>query len=455
MSFRGKHRRKKKPASARELAALILSAVDSRAAYSDRLLWSYLGTADLSLEDRGLLTRLVKGTLRFRGNVDWVLSSFLKTELDTLPVWIRNVLRLGAFQLLFMDRIPPSAATDESVKLARKRGHPGTAGLVNAVLRRIAEGKDAIEYPSIEEDPVRAISIIHSHPEWIVSRWLHRFGVQRTISICEANNSIDWICIRPNPIRTEPPGLLTRLRNEGIVAERGHVNADVLRVEGELAPANDPSFKEGLYTPQDEAESLVCHLLSVETGATFVDFCAAPGGKATQIAEMARDEKPVFCLEVHPPRARQIAESAGRLGLTSLSVIACDSRTPPLKCKSGRILVDAPCSGLGVLGKRADARWRKREESLAVLSKLQRELLESASKLLDKGGVLVYSVCSFEPEETSELIRSFVCEHSDLKIEGAINFVPAPLTDEAGAMLILPDDYGTDGVFAVRLVKTK
>jgi 16S rRNA (cytosine967-C5)-methyltransferase len=446
-----RRRRRKKPASARELAVEILSAVDSRAAFSDRLLTTYLGRADLSPEDRSLLTQLVKGTLRWRGRIDWALSRLLKRDLDSLPTWIKNVLRLGAFQLLFMDRIPVSAATNESVKLARKRGHPGTAGLVNAVLRRLASGKEPIEYPSMEEDPALAVSVIYSHPEWIVRRWLARFGVDRTIRICEANNSIEWMCVRPNLTRVRPEELLVALRGQGIRAEQGSINPDVLRVEGELAPARDPLFQQGLYTPQDEAESLVCHLLSVAGGQEFLDLCAAPGGKATQIAEMTGDKKLVFCLEIHPARAARVAEAAGRLGLKSLRVVVGDGRVPPFRRTFGRILLDAPCSGLGVIGKRADARWRKKEESIAALSRLQRELLESAAKLLDKAGVLVYSVCSFEPEETTELIASFLKEHPELSLENALGFVEAPLVDETGAILMLPDQFGTDGVFAVRL----
>lgn len=448
-----RRRRKTLSVSARELAAQILSAVDTRAAYSDRLLSSYLARTELSLEDRGLSTQLVKGTLRWRGTIDWVLSLFLKEDLEALPAWIRNVLRLGAFQILLMDRIPASAATDESVKLARLRGHPGTAGLVNAVLRRVAGEKDTIEYPSLDADPVEAVSVLYSHPSWIVRRWLARFGVQKTISICEANNSVDWVSVRPNSLRTTPDELTARLRQQGILARFGRINPDILRVEGELVPATDPLFREGLYTAQDEAESLVCHLLSVQGGSGFLDLCSAPGGKATQIAEMSRDTKPVYSLELHLARARQTAGAALRLGLRSINVVAGDGRTPPFRGKFDRVLVDAPCSGLGVIGKRADARWRKKEESLTILSRLQRELLESASKLLDKKGVLVYSVCSFEPEETTELIASFVKEHPELAIESALDFVAAPLTDETGALLLLPDEFGTDGAFAVRLVR--
>ena len=447
--------RRRRPASARELAVEILSAVDSRAAFSDRLLTTYLGKVDLSLEDRNLLTHLVKGTLRWRGRIDWVLSSFLTTDLEALPTWIRNVLRLGAFQLLFMDRIPASAATNESVKLARQRGHPGTAGLVNAVLRRLASGKEQVEYPALEDNPVLAISVLYSHPEWIVRRWLARFGVDRTIRICEANNSIEWISVRTNLTRTQPAELLARFLGQGIRAEQGRLNPDVLRVEGDLAPATDPLFNEGLYTPQDEAESLACHLLSVSSGRVLLDLCSAPGGKATQMAEMAAVGSRVYCLEVHPARAARVAEAAARLGLKSVSVVAADGRRPPLRGTFDRILVDAPCSGLGVIGKRADARWRKKEESIAALGRLQRQLLDSASNLLDKGGVLVYSVCSFEPEETSEVVAGFLTAHPELEMESVLGLVPAPLVDETGAMLILPDRFGTDGVFAARFRKAR
>ena len=451
----GHNRKRSSETTAREIAATILSAVDSRSAFSDRLLSSYLKEVQLSPEDRNLLTYLVKGTLRWRGRVDWVLSSLLKTELADLPTWIRNVLRLGAFQILFMDRIPASAATNESVKLARKRGHPGTAGLVNAVLRRLVSTKDAIQYPSVEKDAVAGVSILYSHPEWIVRRWLQRFGLERTIRICEANNSSNHIFIRPNRTRVEPATLMAKLREGGIAAELCGLNPSMIKVSGELVPATDPSFKAGLYSPQDEGESLVCSLLSVENAGAFLDLCAGPGGKATQIAEMTSDAKPVYCLEVHHSRSRQVQEAARRLGLGSVEVVTGDGRVVPFKGKFERILVDAPCTGLGVIGKRADARWRKKETSLSLLAELQKELLDSASNLLDEGGVLVYSVCSFEQEETSEVISSFLKSHHDLEIESASGFVDEFLVDESGAMLILPDQYGTDGLFAMRMRKVR
>jgi 16S rRNA (cytosine967-C5)-methyltransferase len=454
-NHRGYRRKRSKETTAREIAVSILSAVDSRSAFSDRLLSSYLKEVELSPEDRNLLTYLVKGTLRWRGRLDWVLSGLLKTELADLPTWIRNVLRLGAFQILFMDRIPVSAATNESVKLARKRGHPGTAGLVNAVLRRLVSTKDAIQYPSIEKDAVAGVSILYSHPEWIVKRWLQRFGLERTIRICEANNSSDYIFIRPNRTRVEPATLMTRLREKGIAAELCNLNPSMIKVSGELAPATDSGFRAGLYTPQDEGESLVCCLLSVENAGAFLDLCAGPGGKATQLAEMTSDARPVYCLELHHARSRQVQEAARRLGLSSIGVVTGDGRVAPFKGKFERILVDAPCSGLGVIGKRADARWRKKETSLASLSELQKELLDSASELLDEKGVLVYSVCSFEQEETSEVVSSFLNSHRDLEIESASGLVDESLVDESGAMLILPDRYGTDGLFAARMRKVR
>ncbi|KPJ59767.1 MAG: hypothetical protein AMJ46_09740 [Latescibacteria bacterium DG_63] len=448
-------RHRKINTTAREIAVSILASVDSRSAFSDRLLSSYLARAELSQQDRGLLTQLVNGTLRWRGRIDWVLASVLDTELAQLPTWIRNVLRLGAFQILFMDRIPSSAATNESVKLARKRGHPGTAGLVNAVLRKLVKVRDAIEYPAIGEDPVLSVSIFHSHPEWIVARWLERFGLERTVSICEANNSVESLSIRPNRLRKESQALTNKLLEGGIHAERGRLNSNMIRVGGELAPATDAAFRAGLYTPQDEAESMVCALLSVSEADTLLDFCAAPGGKATQMAEMTDDNRPVYCLELHPARARQLKEAATRLGIMSIKIVAGDGRAAPFKDRFGRILVDAPCSGLGVLGKRADARWRKKEKSLLLLSRLQRELLDSASKLLEEKGVMVYSVCSFEREETHQVITSFLEAHPEFNVEGASEFLDESLVDESGAMLILPDQYGTDGVFAVRMRKLR
>ncbi len=448
-------RKHKKKTSAREIAVSILAAVDSRSAFSDRLLSSHLAHSELNRPDRALLTQLVKGTLRWRGRIDWVLSSVLDTELAGLPTWIRNTLRLGAFQILFLDRVPPHAATDESVKLARKRGHPGTAGLVNAVLRKLVSVKDSIEYPSVDEDPVRYVSILHSHPEWIVARWLNRFGIERTISVCEANNSGESIFVRPNPLRTEPETLMSEFLETGIKAETGKLNPRMIKVSGELAPASDEAFRAGRYTPQDEAESMVCGLLSVEDARAFLDFCSAPGGKATQIAEMTEDARDVCCLELYPARARQVRQAALRLGTTSLSVVTGDGLRPPFRKGFDRILVDAPCSGLGVLGKRADARWRKKEDSLSFLSELQRDLLDSASNLLEGKGIMVYSVCSFEPEETHEVVTDFLEKHPEFQMEGAETFTGESVVDESGAMLILPDQFGTDGVFAARMRKVR
>ncbi|MFH0778846.1 MAG: 16S rRNA (cytosine(967)-C(5))-methyltransferase RsmB [Candidatus Eisenbacteria bacterium] len=440
-----------KKSTARETAAFILAAVDSRGAFSDRLLTSHLAKTHLSQEDRNFVTYLVNGTLRWRGRLDWVLSRFLQTDLQELPIWIRNVLRMGAFQILFMERVPVSAATDESVKLARKRGHPGTAGLVNAVLRRLVREKDVLEYPDMDGEPVRAISVFYSHPEWMVERWLRRFGKERVIRICEANNSLDHLFVRANLMRAEPHELVRLFTERGSQAVVGTLNFSVIRVRGHLSPSTDAAFKDGLYTPQDEAESLVVRLLSPETGRLFLDACAGPGGKATQIGETTEDKRLVCCLEVYEARARQVRDSAERVGLRSLKVVAGDGRAIPFGVKFDRVLVDAPCSGLGVLGKRADARWRKKESALQVLSGLQQELLQSASALVEEKGILVYSVCSFEPEETAEVVSRFVEKNPGFETDDASSFVGGSFVNSDGAMQILPDELGTDGVFAVRM----
>jgi len=444
-------RRPPRPKPPREVALWVLYHVDTRKAFADLLLGRALRSGSLGPKDAALATELVNGTLRWRARLDWILSKYIRNGLDTLPPWIRNGLRLGLYQLLFLDRVPDHAAVDETVKLARIYGHSGTAGLTNAVLRKILAEKDNLPDPEQTlADRVEGLSVAYSHPRWLVERWLRRLDKDETRALLKANNQPASICLRVNPQRTDLAALQTALAEREITTEPGAYSKRTLRVSGNMVPTQVPEFQQGHFFIQDESETLVGDLLGPEPGESVVDLCAAPGGKACQIQETRGSRGMLLAMDVQMNRLTRVRENIERLGLSNTAVVCADGRAAVLSGTMDRVLVDAPCSGLGVLARRADARWRKTEASLRALLPLERDLLAAGGDLVRPGGVLVYSVCTNEPEEGIEQIEGFLKKHSDFALEDAADFVsPEVVTDRC--MLLSPHRHGTDGVFAARL----
>jgi len=443
-------RRQPVPKTPREVALDALYAVDRRNAFSDRLLHKLLRDHPMEPRDAALVTAIVRGTLRWRGRIDGLLNHYIKIGLDALPPMIQNILRMGVFQLLYLDQVPDRAAVDESVKLARKFGHPGTAGLVNAVLRKISAERDKLPQPVIGDDPVPALASIHSHPEWMVARWVRRFGVEEATALLEANNTPPPVTIRVNGRKAERRDVLARLTAAGLDAVPGRYHRGTIRISGDFVPALDPGFAGGEFVVQDESESLVVDLLNPGPGETVVDLCAAPGGKTTQIAERVGRPGQVVAVEIQRGRLKPLAENRTRLGLDNISVVLADGGSLALRRPVDRVLVDAPCSGLGVLAKRADARWRKTEATIRAVTGLQDRLIRAGARLVKPGGVLVYSVCSIEPDEGRKVIERFLKENPEFRIEDAAKHLPADVTSE-GFLLALPHRHHMDGAFAARL----
>ncbi len=453
---RGPAAREERPAAVlpddpREAALRVLHAVETRNAFSDRLLDGAHGeTRDP--RDEALLHELVKGTLRWRGRLDWALDPLVHIGLHKLTPWIRNVLRLGAYQLLFLDRVPAHAAVDEAVKLAHEYGHPGTAGLVNSVLRRLAEEKERIQLPA--GDDAVSLAAWGSHPEWMVERWLERFGPAATRALLMANNRAAGLGLRVNRQRATLAQLKARLAEAGIAATPGTLAPDLVWAGEHVVPGRLAAFKEGWCTVQDESECLVSRLVAPQPHERVLDLCAAPGGKCTHLAELMGDEGEVWAMERDPARLPSIETAVARLGLHAIHVALGDGRNYAFPMPFDRVLVDAPCSGLGVLARRADARWRKGPDIFRELVPIQLDLLQAGGRHLRPGGVLVYSVCSFEPEETTELVERFLRASPQIVLEAAGGFVPDPVVDENGCMTVLPHAHGCDGAFGARFRKT-
>jgi 16S rRNA (cytosine967-C5)-methyltransferase len=354
--------------------------------------------------------------------------------------------------MLFLNRVPPHAAVDESVKLAHRYGHPGTAGLVNSVLRRLAEEKDQVQIPA--GDDAVSLAAWGSHPRWLVERWLERYGVEGTRGLMLADNRAAQTGLRVNRLKGTREQLIERLAAEGVSATPAALSPDLVWIEGHVAPGRLAAFKEGWCTVQDESESLVSRLTAPEAHERILDLCAAPGGKCTHLAELMQDEGEVWAMERDAARVPSLEAAVARLGTHAVHVVQGDGRSYDFPMPFDRVLVDAPCSGLGVLARRADARWRKGPEVLRELPPIQLELLQAGGRRARPGGVLVYSVCSFEPEETVGVVERFLRATPQFILETASGFVPDEVVDENGFMRVLPQVQGCDGAFAARFRKT-
>jgi 16S rRNA (cytosine967-C5)-methyltransferase len=429
----------------------VLLAVETRSAYSDRVLETKLREAALSPKDAALVTTLVQGSIRYKALLDHHLEHLTRGGWERLPGPIRAALRLGAYQVLVLTRIPASAAVHESVELAKRYGHPGTAGLANAVLRRLAAGERA-PLPDRDSDPAGYLAVVHSHPRWLVSRWLDRYGVDEAEQLLAADNEEPSVSVRANAHRIRAAELAKLLEAEGIASRPGPNGGPVLVLEGGFVASRSPLFRDGLLSLQDEAEASVPALLDIKAGDRVLDLCAAPGGKASQMAERVAPGGRLTAVEIQPGRARALRENlVHRLRLPGIDVVLADGRAVPFAQPFDGVLLDAPCTGLGVLRRRADARWRKEESDIARMAALQSTLLDRAGGLTRPGGVLVYSVCSLEPEETDRVVASFLERTPAFRMEDARPYLPSGFASQEPVLRATPHRHGTDGVFAARL----
>lgn len=449
----------KQQLSARELALRVLVDVDDREAYVNLALGAALEKTGAGKLDRAFTTELVYGTLRTLNTLDWALGKYLRRPLSGLAAPVRNILRLGAYQILFMDRVPDSAAVNESANLARRHGHAGIVKFVNGVLRNLARGKHHLTYPDPVKQPVESISLRHSHPAWLVRRWLAEFGYEQTAALCEANNRPAPNNVRVNTLKTDTETLMDILGSLGVKAQKGRYARDCLQLDGFISLGRLPPFQEGLFQVQDESSILVGQAVSPEPGARVIDVASAPGGKATHLAQLMQNQGEILALDVHEHKVKLIEENCRRLGVKIARTMLADAREIPKEYSgwADYVLVDAPCSGLGVLRRRPDAKWRKGEEQIKALAELQAEILNAVAFALKPGGVLVYSTCTITGEENLGQVEAFLRAHQNFHCEPLTGLLPGDL-DHAGTMSrgylqILPHIHGLDGFFIARLRK--
>ncbi|MBS4211896.1 MULTISPECIES: 16S rRNA (cytosine(967)-C(5))-methyltransferase RsmB [Neobacillus] len=437
----------------REAAMDLLVTIEKNQSYSNLLLNHAINNNQISQKDIGLLTELTYGTLQRRMALDFFLKPYIKDH-KKLADWIIHLLRLTVYQMVYLDRIPDRAAIYEAVEIAKKRGHKGIAGLVNGVLRSIQrEG-----LPSLNEvsDPIERLSLETSHPLWLVGRWVSQFGYDKTKEMCEINLTAPMQIARVNLTKISRDECAQVLEEEGFEIEKSPIIPEAIRsLKGNLATSI--AFKYGMFTIQDESSMLAAYALGAEKNEFVLDACAAPGGKSTHIAEKMQNTGEVISVDLHQHKVRLINENARRLGLSNIKTNVSDSRLLQEKFKQEtfhRILLDAPCSGLGVMRRKPDMKYTKTEKDLERLSSIQQSLLTSVAPLLKKGGTLVYSTCTVDKEENEHTVKTFL--ENNPEFEGDLSFknrMPEAIQPLITGfdLQIFPQDFGSDGFYIAAL----
>jgi 16S rRNA (cytosine967-C5)-methyltransferase len=419
---------------------------------------------------------LVYGVLRRQETIDWRLGPVLKKPLRRLPVILQTLLRLGAYQLLYLDRVPPSAAVHETVALTKsysKKLGRDWSGFVNAVLRNLMRLPEPAP-PDPQAYPAQALSIRHSVPLWLCQRWVHRLGFEQAEATCQTTSCVPSVAMRVNQRRLTREVFLDRLGQQGISAHPTMISpVGVVLEKGQLVTSL-PGFQEGDFYIEDEAAQLIPPLLDPQPGDLVLDACAAPGGKTTHLAELMDDQGQIVAMDRQKARLELLQENCRRLGITIVTEVLGDVRKPlealRTLCKGGkssrptmapdglvdRILLDAPCSGLGVLRRHPEAKWNKHTAMFLRHQSLQKEILEAVAAVLRPGGVLVYSTCSTEPEETEDVVTHFCHVHTGWMRESVAPWLPStalPFVTAHGALSTMGNECGMDGFYAARLRK--
>ena len=417
--------------------------------------------------ERRLINGLVYGVIRWQKQLDWVLDQFINPRFQ-LDARHRNILRLGAFQLLHLDGIPAHAAIFETVQLATSHLRSGkgrkTAGFINAVLRSVQREGAALTYPQLETNPVEHIALSLSYPTWLVKRWLETRGVSWTLAFCRASNQIAPLALRVNTLLTKPEDVRLSLETIGVAAITSKIVPDGVTLENRAITAfdadNEGTLKdllnrEDIYV-QDESAMLVPHLLSPEDAEFIVDLCAAPGGKTTHLAHLMGNAGKIIAVDISAEKIALLQRNCRRVGVGNVETQVIDVTKADLGFinAADAVLIDAPCSGFGTLRRHPDIRWNKTFEQVRALSEIQYNLLKNAAQYIKPGGILVYSTCSIEPMENEEVVQRFLTDFPMYTIENAEQFLPdvsPSVITPQGFVQTFPHEHGVDGAFAARL----
>ncbi len=442
-------------ASPRELTLKIL--LDwQHGLYSNLGLNKYLNDAVYS-KDRALVTELVYGVIQNKLRLDYIISQFSKIDIESLSVSVLNILRMGIYQLVFLDKIPDFAAVNESVSLARKFDNRGAANFVNAVLRNISRNGGKVKYPQKQKDLAQFISVYYSFPLWLVKRWINMFGPSFTEDLCRSLNERPKMSVRLNTLKDSCDQIKLRLMEEDVKIRQGLYVDEALYIDSLPSLKQLESFKEGLIQVQDESSMLASIALGVKANELVLDAAAAPGGKTTHLAQIMGNDGTIVSWDIYPHRVKLIKETCERLGVRIVDAYVKDASEPDERFygKFDKVLVDAPCSGFGVIRRKPDIKWSKSREDIQALRRKQFEMLSVCSRYVKPNGILLYSTCSVDREENESVIFEFLNKHNEFVFDDISPYLPkkimSKLNGSQGFIQLFPNIHKVDGFFISRL----
>lgn len=439
--------------SARASAINILSRFERSDSYIDKLLGYELETRGFNDYDKALLVEIVNGVIRWKGKLDYILIGFYHGDYLKCLNIVKNSLRVALYQILFLDKIPIHAAINESVEITKRVQGEKTANIVNGVLRNIGRNLTEIRYPDKAEDPIYYLSVMYSHPRWLVRRWFDRFGEAPTERLLFANNKKAHIPIRVNTLRSSVDEIEVILKEKNLNYYQSPYYRNSFVVKNIRADIRSyESFRDGKITIQDTSASLSATLAKPKEGNLVIDLCAAPGGKSFLLAEQMNNHGRVIACDKYKSKLYFIEDGAKRLGLTCIETKEADAMTIELDELADVVFADVPCSGLGTISKKPEIKWKREREDIYQLTEVQKQILEHASKLVKVGGAILYSTCTIEDEENKDIVNKFLEEHPNFELDPAEKYLPFEVCSD-GFMQTYPHIHYIDGAFAARLVR--
>ncbi|HRE58861.1 MAG TPA: 16S rRNA (cytosine(967)-C(5))-methyltransferase RsmB [Candidatus Kapabacteria bacterium] len=437
---------------ARGAAIRILSRFERSDSYVDKLLDAEFRLGGLNPQDKALLTELVNGVIRWQAKLDWVLTGFYHGEFEKCLTPVKNAMRVALYQVLFLAKIPHFAAINESVEVIKRIKGEKSAGIVNGVLRNVLRNINAIRYPRKEDDINWYFSVMYSHPRWMVKRWVERFGEQQTEELLKANIQRPMLTVRTNRLVAEAAFVNEWLAAHDIPRQQSQLSEDSFEVSSLRDIIATELFTQGMVSIQDASATMAARLAQAKPGNTVFDVCAAPGGKSFVLAEMMNNKGSILALDKYEQKLRFVENDAKRLGIDIIKTAVGDATSFSHEQQADIVLTDVPCSGFGTLAKKPEIKWRRELKDIEQLTKTQDAILHNAASLVKKGGVLLYSTCSIEPEENYIRIEKFLQQNPNFQLDDAANYLPNDVCKD-GYMQTFPHSHNTDGAFAARLIK--
>lgn len=441
----------------REQVLELLIKIEKEKSYAQLSLKSAL--EEMEQRDKALATEIFYGTLKYQIQLDYYLNQYAKTPVKKMKPLIRNILRLSLYQMLHMDKIPVSAVINEAVKIVKKRKMQGLSGFVNGVLRQIDRDKETLQLPDSQKYPVQYLAIHYAFPEWLIKMWLADYGQVETEKICEALNKRAIVCGRYNSLRGEREETQALLLKEGFEIQPGQLLEEAFYLKKVNSLQNSTSFQEGRWTVQDESAMLVAHVVQPQPGQKILDMCSAPGGKSMHMAALMQNKGEIICCDIHPHKLELIEKNAERLGIDIMQPTLQDGALfkKEWEGKFDRVLLDAPCSGLGIMKRKPDIRLNKSKEALEEIASIQKTLFKNALRYLKEEGLIIYSTCTISTLENEKLVRA-IMETEGLELVNIVDTIPTilhPYIQDKGMIQILPYMADTDGFFIACLRKRR